>query len=95
MGNENDNSKAHKGSSEASHTHEKIVSNMYRSVQSVLFECSNVNTEGNGGIVNLGVYIMRVLICSGGNGRFGLMGISCLMMGYCADGTSEGNWFTC
>ena len=65
-------------------------------MQSVLFECSNVNTEGgNGGIVSLGVYIMNVLICSGGNGRFGLMGISCLMMGYCADGNSEGNAFTC
>ena len=72
------------------------MSNMYRSVQSVLFECSNVNTEGgSGGIVNLGVYIMRVLICNGGKGRFGLMGIGSLMMGYCADGTSEGNWFTC
>ena len=54
-----------------------------------------MNTEGNGGIVSLGVYIMNVLICSGGKGRFGLMGISSLMMGYCADGTSEGNWFTC
>ena len=46
------------------------MSSMYRSVQSVLFECSNVNTEGNGGIVSLGVYIMRVLICNGGKGPF-------------------------
>ena len=43
-------------------------------MQSVLFECSNVNTEGNGGIVNLGVYIMRVLICNGGKDHFGLNG---------------------
>ena len=64
-------------------------------MQSVLFECSNVNTEGNGGIVSLGVDIMNVLICNGGKGRFGLTGIGSLMMGYCADGTSEGNEFTC
>ena len=51
------------------------MSNMYRSVQYVLFECSNVNTEGNGGrMVNLGVYIMRVLICNGGKDHFGLNG---------------------
>ena len=43
-------------------------------MQSVLFECSNVNTEGNGGIVSLGVYIMRVLICNGGKDHFGLNG---------------------
>ena len=47
------------------------MSNMYRSVQYVLFECSNVYTEGgSGGIVNLGVYIMRVLICNGGKDHF-------------------------
>ena len=50
------------------------MSNMYRSVQYVLFECSNVNTEGNGGIVSLGVYIMRVLICNGGKGPFWIDG---------------------
>ena len=48
---------------------------MYRSVQYVLFECSNVYTEGgSGGIVNLGVYIMRVLICNGGKGPFWIDG---------------------
>ena len=64
-------------------------------MQSVLFECNSMCTEGNGGIVSLGVDIMNVLICNGGKGRFGLTGISSLMMGYCADGNSEGNWFTC
>ena len=43
-------------------------------MQSVLSECSNVNTEGNGGIVSLGVYIMRVLICNGGKGPFWIDG---------------------
>ena len=74
VSNKDDNSNAHKGSSEVSHIHEKIMSNMYRSVQSVLFECSNVNTEGNGGIVSLGVDIMNVLICNGGKGSFWIDG---------------------
>ena len=96
VSNEDDNSKAHKESSEASHTHEKIMSSMY----SLCNPCylNAVMWIQREMVVELSTQWFvswNVLICSGGKGRFGLTGIGSLMMGYCADGTSEGNEFTC
>ena len=96
VSNKDGNSNAHKGSSEVSHIHEKIMSSMY----SLCNPCylNAVMWIQREMVVELSTQWFvswNVLICSGGKGRFGLTGISSLMMGYCADGNSEGNWFTC
>ena len=61
------------------------MNTMYRSMQSVLFECSNLNIEGREMVKAMhaqGFVSWNVSACSGERGRCGLMGITSLMVGY-------------